>query len=44
MNNVLFKSDKDNWETPQHLFNELNKEFNFTVDVASSDYNYNRTN
>lgn len=40
MNNVLFKSNKEDWETPQHLFNELNKEFNFTVDVASSDYNY----
>lgn len=40
MNNVLFKSDKEDWETPKYLFDELNKEFNFTVDVASSDYNY----
>lgn len=39
-NGVLFSSKKDDWETPQKLFDELNKEFNFTVDVASSDNNY----
>lgn len=27
------------WETPQDLFNKLNTEFNFTVDVAASDTN-----
>ena len=40
MNKVLFSSNKEDWETPQDLFNELNKEFNFTVDVASSEENH----
>jgi len=40
MNKVLFSSKKEDWETPQDLFDELNKEFHFTVDVASSDSNY----
>lgn len=40
MNEVLFSSKKENWETPQQLFDELNKEFNFTVDVASDENNY----
>lgn len=40
MNEVLFSSKKEDWETPQDLFNELDKEFHFTVDVASSDDNY----
>lgn len=40
MNDVLFSSKKEDWETPQDLFNELDKEFHFTVDVASSDDNY----
>lgn len=40
MNKVLFSSNKEDWETPQDLFYKLNKEFNFTVDVASSEENY----
>lgn len=40
MNEVLFSSKKEDWETPQDLFDELNREFHFTVDVASSDDNY----
>ena len=40
MNKILFSSNKEDWETPQELFNELNKEFNFTVDVSSSDDNH----
>lgn len=28
------------WETPQKLFDDLNKQFNFTVDVAASDTNF----
>ena len=39
MNRVLYQSNKDDWETPQELFNKMNKEFNFTIDVASSDAN-----
>lgn len=37
---VLFSSNKKNWETPQKFFDELNKEFNFTLDAASSDTNH----
>lgn len=32
---VLFSSKNDDWETPQKLFDELNKEFRFTLDVAA---------
>lgn len=28
------------WETPQHVFDKLNKEFEFTLDVAASDLNH----
>lgn len=27
---------KDEWETPQYLFNELNSEFDFTLDVCAT--------
>ena len=40
MNEILFSSKKEDWETPQDLFDELDKEFHFTVDVESSDDNY----
>ena len=36
----MFSSDKDYWETPQSLFDELNAEFNFTLDAAASDVNH----
>lgn len=32
-------SDRDAWETPQLLFNELNEEFHFTIDLCASDHN-----
>ena len=32
---VHFTSGNDDWETPIELFNQLNKEFGFTVDVAA---------
>lgn len=32
-------SNKDDWETPQKLFDQLNEEFHFTLDAASSDQN-----
>ena len=35
MNKVLFSSEKEEWETPQNLFDELNKEFSFDVDVCA---------
>ena len=40
MNKILFSSASEEWETPEDLFNKLNNEFNFTVDVASSQLNY----
>lgn len=36
MNSILFSSNKEDWETPQDLFDELNKEFNFTIDVCAN--------
>lgn len=32
---VMFSSDDMTYETPQYLFNKLNKEFHFTVDVCA---------
>lgn len=39
LNKGLFTSDKDHWETPQDFFEELNREFEFTLDVASTSEN-----
>ena len=36
---TMFSSEKDYWETPQSLFNALDSEFHFTIDVAASDQN-----
>ena len=36
---VLFSHKSDSWETPQWLFDELNKEFNFGLDAAASKEN-----
>ncbi len=35
----LFSSKTDMWETPQYLFDELNKEFNFNLDVCATKEN-----
>ena len=35
--NVHFSSEKDDWETPQDLFDLLNSEFHFTLDVCATD-------
>ena len=32
---VYFRQKSDEWETPLELFAELNREFNFTLDVAA---------
>ena len=32
---VMFSSKKTEWETPQALFDELNREFGFTLDVCA---------
>ena len=40
VNKALFSSDKNFWETPQKLFDELDAEFHFTLDAAASDSNH----
>lgn len=39
MNKILFSSNKRNWETPQWLFEKLDQEFNFTIDVCADSTN-----
>lgn len=36
---ALFSRDSDEWETPQQLFDDLNKEFQFTLDASASEEN-----
>ena len=36
---VHFSSASDNWATPQHIFDELDKEFSFVLDPCSSSEN-----
>ena len=36
---VIFSSKTDLWETPQKLFDELNEEFAFTLDVCANSEN-----
>lgn len=36
---ALFTSEKEYWETPGELFRELDKEFDFTLDVCASEKN-----
>lgn len=40
MNHVHFMSEKDDWETPQDLFDKLDEHFHFTLDAAASDSNH----
>lgn len=36
LNNGLFTSNTDEWSTPQNLFDELNSEFHFDLDVCAT--------
>ena len=36
----MFSSAKDDWETPQDLFDELDDEFHFTLDPCADETNY----
>lgn len=36
MNQALFSSNTGEWETPQEFFDELDKEFHFTLDVCAT--------
>ena len=33
---LMFSSDSNEWETPQELFNGLDREFHFTIDAAAT--------
>ena len=37
---VMFSSNKDDWETPQELFDKLDQEFHFTLDVCADENNH----
>lgn len=39
-NKGLFTSAADDWGTPRKLFEELDREFGFTVDVCANEHNY----
>ncbi len=36
INKALFSSEKSEWETPQELFGELNREFDFILDPCAT--------
>lgn len=40
MDKVHFSTGKDDWGTPQDLFDALNKEFGFTLDPCADDSNH----
>ena len=40
MNKVLFSSNSNEWATPKLFYEELNKEFNFTLDPCATDDNH----
>ena len=37
--NVMYSSKSEEWATPQRLFDDLNKEFNFTLDPCATTEN-----
>lgn len=39
INKVLYSSENEVWETPQDLFNMLNDEFHFDIDVCATSEN-----
>ena len=39
LNNALYGSKNSEWETPQELFDELNKEFDFGLDACANKAN-----
>ena len=39
-NAALFTSDKQDWETPDYLFDFFNNIYNFTIDVCADDQNH----
>lgn len=39
MTKGMYTSNSEEWGTPQELFNRLNEEFNFTIDICASKEN-----
>lgn len=37
---TLFSHNSNEWETPNDLFNELDDEFHFVLDVCATEYNH----
>ena len=37
---VMFSSKTDDWATPQEFFDDLNREFGFTLDPCADDHNH----
>ena len=37
---VMFSSKTDDWATPQGFFDDLNREFGFTLDPCADDRNH----
>lgn len=44
MDKVLLSTGKDDWGTPQELYDTLNKEFGFTLDACADENNYKCAN
>ena len=40
LSKALFSSNSDEWSTPDNIFNELNNEFGFNLDVCATDNNH----
>lgn len=40
VNKALFSHKTDEWETPQDLFDELDREFGFEIDVCATEQNH----
>jgi phage N-6-adenine-methyltransferase len=39
-NNVLYSRSSDEWETPKDLFEKLNEQYHFILDLAATDQNH----
>lgn len=39
-NSLMLSSEKDDWQTPKELFDKLNAEFHFTVDLCADNKNH----
>ncbi len=40
MNNIMFSSRTDQWETPKDFYDNLNSEFGFTLDPCADENNH----